>query len=225
MSLGRRRRFKSKIIGVIMTETDLDRAVRMRKPPDLFELRLDSLYSLTEDIRRRVTKLRAPLVITARHPAEGGLNELRPRTRLELLRSFLPQAAYVDVELRSARGFAPFLEEAKARKLQVIISFHDLRDTPSVHRLYQIALDALSFRADIVKIATLTEGPEQLGRLTEFFLKARRHIRIAAMGIGHQGRISRIEFAKHGSALSYAHLGGSKVGGQLSIAELNRIIR
>ena len=51
---------------------DLDQAVRMRRPPDLFELRLDRLAGIAEQVENLVPKLRTPPIITARHPREGG---------------------------------------------------------------------------------------------------------------------------------------------------------
>ena len=34
---------RPRVVGVIASRADLERAVRMRRPPDLFELRLDRL--------------------------------------------------------------------------------------------------------------------------------------------------------------------------------------
>ena len=103
------------IVGVISSRADLRRAVRMRNPPDLFELRLDAAVARIEEIKGAMGELRAPLIITARHPREGGFNDLCSRARCGLLRKFLPHAAYVDIELRSARPLAPVLEEAREK--------------------------------------------------------------------------------------------------------------
>ena len=48
---------------------------------------------------------------------------------------FLPDAAYVDIELRSARTFEAILQEARAKNLRTIVSFHDFQETPSRSRL------------------------------------------------------------------------------------------
>jgi 3-dehydroquinate dehydratase-1 len=94
------------IVGVILTSADLRRAVRMRNPPDLFELRLDTAVSRIEELQEAIGRLRAPLIMTARHPREGGGNELSLRERRGLLRQFLAHAACVDVELRAASSLA-----------------------------------------------------------------------------------------------------------------------
>jgi 3-dehydroquinate dehydratase-1 len=212
------------IVGVIFTRPDLRRAVRMRNRPDLFELRLDALFAIHEELEGSFRNLRAPLIITARHPREGGSNRLPAQTRRDLLLRFLPHAAYVDIELRSAGAFAAVLEAARAKRIRVIVSFHDFDKTPSRPRLDGIARAARSLGADLLKIATRTDNTEQLARLRDFFQSARLEMDIAAMGVGRLGRVSRFEFAPR-SALNYGHLGNPQAEGQLSIGQLRRILR
>jgi 3-dehydroquinate dehydratase-1 len=213
------------IAGVIFTRTDLQRAVRMRNPPDLFELRLDALFALSEELESTLRDLRAPLIITARHPREGGSNQLSAQRRRALLLRFLPHATYVDIELRSAGAFAAILEAARAKRIRIIVSFHDFDEAPSRQRLDGIARAARSLGADLLKIATRTDTAAQLARLRDFFRSARLEMEIAAMGVGRLGRVSRFEFARLGSALNYGHLGSPQAEGQLSIIQLRRILR
>jgi 3-dehydroquinate dehydratase I len=213
------------IVGVIFTRTDLRRAVRMRNPPDLFELRLDALFASSEQVNAAIGNLRAPLIITARHPLEGGSNQLSARKRRALLLRFLPHAAYVDIELRAAGTFAAILEEARAKSVRTIVSFHDFKKTPSRPRLDEIARTAKSLGADLLKIATRTDTSAQLTRLLDFFQRERLGMKIAVMGIGRLGRVSRLEFAKCGSVLNYAPLGRPQTDGQLSITQLRRALQ
>src|ERR1043166_4328748 len=92
---------KTQLVGVIMTAADLRLAQRMSSPPDFFELRLDSLASTTA-LEQKARALSAPLIMTARHPLEGGKNNLSSGARRDLLLQFLKLARYVDVELRAA---------------------------------------------------------------------------------------------------------------------------
>ena len=214
-----------RIVGVIFTRADLQRAVRMRNPPDLFELRLDALFAKREEVKAAIGDLRAPLIITARHPREGGSIQLSAQERRALLLRFLPDAAYVDIELSSAGPFEAIWQEARAKNIQTIVSFHDFKETPSRPRLDEIVRTAKSLGADLLKIATRTDTPAQLARLLDFFLRERLGMKIAAMGVGRLGRISRLEFAKCGSVLNYAHLGSPQAEGQLSITQLRRILQ
>jgi len=212
------------IVGVVFTRADLQHAVRMRNPPDLFELRLDALFASPDGSSAALEKLRAPLIITTRHPLEGGSNQLSAGKRRALLLRFLPDAAYVDIELRSASTFAPILEEARVKNIRKILSFHDLNETPSRRRLDEIARAAKASGADLLKVATRTDTSAQMARLLDFFEQQRVKTRIAAMGIGRLGKMSRLEFAKRGSILNYAHLGTPQAEGQLSITQLRHAL-
>jgi 3-dehydroquinate dehydratase-1 len=214
-----------KIAGVISSRADLDRALRLRTPPDLFELRLDAFGAKIGAVRRRIEKLGAGIIITARHPQEGGANQLSSRERRELLLSFLPQAAWVDVELRSASAMAAVLQAARKNGVSTILSFHDFRGTPRARRLDELTHQAARWGADLFKFATRTDTPAQLQTLLELFERSRRAQNVVAMGIGKLGRQSRLELAQRGCPLNYAHLGAPRVTGQLSIAELRRVLR
>src|SRR4051812_21818078 len=135
------------IVGVIFSRADLRRALRMRKPPDFFELRLDGLIPCLDEVRRAIPQIRAPLILTARHPREGGVNNLSAGRRRALLLEFLPSARYIDVELRSTAAFRPVLETAARNKIETIISFHDFETAPGAAQLERIAARAHSLGA------------------------------------------------------------------------------
>jgi 3-dehydroquinate dehydratase-1 len=212
------------IVGVIFSRADFQRALRMRHPPDLFELRLDALAGHLDFVGNAITGLGVPLIITARHPREGGMNDLSSRERQRLLVTFLPHAKYVDIELRSARGLRAVCDVARANGIGIIGSFHDFIGLPETKRLDRMAGAAHSLGADLLKIAARLDTRAQLARLLEFFERQDGTAKIAAMGIGKLGRFSRLEFARRGCPLNYAHLGKSRVAGQLSIRELRRAL-
>ena len=104
---------RHRVVGVITSPAELDFAIRMRKPPDFFELRLDRLVRVVDRLENKISKLPAPLIITARHPMEGGANRLSAPQRHNLLARFLFRARYIDVELRSAPVFQSLLRLAR----------------------------------------------------------------------------------------------------------------
>ncbi len=198
------------------------RATQMRQPPDLFELRLDALHHDLQQVKTAIGQLQAPIIITARHSAEGGHNALSAKERLELLLRFLPEAGYVDVELRSAAELNLILREAERRRIGRIISFHDFSQTPSVGKLAKLAHAASTLGADIFKVATRTNTHDDLDRLIEFFTLSGQHMAIGAMGMGKFGRRARRQLMQLGSVLNYAPLGSSQVDGQLSLREMRQ---
>jgi 3-dehydroquinate dehydratase I len=189
----------------------------MGEPPDFFELRLDRLVLLIDRLENKISKLRAPLIITARHPMEGGANRLSSRQRLNLLARFLSWARYIDVELRSAPDFDSLLRLARKQNVRRIISVHHLKSTPSPKRLRAQARAAKTHGADIFKVATRTDTPAQLTRLIDFVAAKNLDVSVSAMGIGKLGAASRVLLACSGSALVYVSLGRSDVEGQISL--------
>jgi len=223
------------IVGVITSPRDLRFAIAMRQPPDLFELRLDCLYGMVDQLERKMSILSAkgqtrrgessPVIITARDPREGGANNLSRKERHELLLRFLPHAKYVDVELRSARAFKTLLASARKQNVRRILSFHDFKSTPSPRGLRAKAALAKVQGADIFKIATRTDTPAQLARLIDFVTDKEVDLPVSAMGIGRLGAISRLLLARCGSVLNYAALHRSQVEGQLPIDLLRSALR
>jgi 3-dehydroquinate dehydratase I len=223
-SSGRYRGRPPRIVGVISSAADLDVAIRMIEPPDLFELRLDRLARVIDRLETKITKLRAPLVITARHPMEGGANRLSVLKRRNLLDRFLSRARFVDVELRSALLLASLLRRARKQNVQRIISVHHLKNTPSRSRLRAQARAAKRHGANIFKVATRTDTPVQLKRLIDFAAAREGTIAVSAMGIGRLGAASRLLLACSGSALVYVSLGRSDIEGQMSLEQLRALL-
>jgi 3-dehydroquinate dehydratase-1 len=211
---------RPRVVGVIASRADLDRAVRMREPPDLFELRLDRIGGVIDQLERKISRLRAPLIITARHPQEGGANKLSARQRRDLLTRFLKYADHIDIELRSAYAMRELLTSAKKRKVQRILSFHNFSSTPPQRILASKARAAQAHGATIFKVATRTDTPVQLARLLNFITNKEVNLPVAAMGIGKLGAISRVVLARAGSTLVYASLAAATdIEGQLSLEQ------
>src|SRR5436190_8695577 len=87
---------------------------------DLLELRLDSLELPAAEIHAHARSLPLPLLITARHPEEGGDGNLSATSRAALLDSHLDIAALMDVELRSAMDLQGVIAKARTRAVGVI---------------------------------------------------------------------------------------------------------
>src|SRR4029450_1048106 len=188
---------RPRVVGVIISQTDLDSAIRMRERPDLFELRLDHLVpppsvaaaaggatDIVGELEEKVSRLRAPLIVTARHPQEGGASKLNLRQRSDLLSRFLPHARYIDIELRSAADLDSLSKLARKKNVRRIISFHDLKGTPNLRGLQFKARRAKSLGADIFKVATRTDTPAQLARLLDFITKKDLGLAVSAMSSG-----------------------------------------
>ncbi|MBA3834123.1 MAG: type I 3-dehydroquinate dehydratase [Chthoniobacterales bacterium] len=212
----------SRLVGVIADRVALQKATRLRRPPDFVELRLDALLDCLEEVESALAKLRAPLILTARHPAEGGCGALAASDRRALLWRFLDHAALIDIELRSAREMRTLMVEARRRKISLIISSHDLRDTPPPAVLREQLKAAIGYGAGVFKIATCTDSAAQLARLLAFFQENAGAFPVAAMGMGKLGAESRRRLLRLGSVLNYAAVGDANAPGQPTLRQLRR---
>jgi 3-dehydroquinate dehydratase type I len=203
------------LVGVIASVDELRLATGMRAPPDLFELRLDHLPNLRES---QLLKLRQPLIITARHPAEGG-KKVRSARR-DLLLKFLPRAKFVDVELRSLHELGAVWDEARRRRVGRICSFHDFKRTPEPAVLHKKLLGARKAGADVFKVVTRAEDSRDLLTLFELLWSGLAGMRLCVMATGKFGPISRLFFREAGSSLIYAPLRHPLHHGQLTFEEL-----
>ena len=204
------------VVGVIASIDELRLATRMRAPPDLFELRLDHLPNLRKS---QLLKLRRPLIITARHPAEGG-KKLRSGRR-NLLLKFLPWAKFVDVELRSLLELREVWDEARRLGAGRICSLHDFKRTPAPAVLHKKLLGARKAGADVFKVVTRADTLRDLLTLFEFLWSELPSMRLCVMASGKFGLISRLFFRDAGSSFIYAPLRHPLHHGQLTYRQLH----
>ncbi len=184
---------------------------------DLLELRVDSFADDPRELKTLEAlagRLEFPLVITVRHPAEGGASRLSAAGRRALYERFLPYAAWVDVELRSVTTLAPVLEAVRSAGKGLILSHHDFHTTPTLAKLQMLARKAAQAGADVFKVATTANTPAALATLSTFLTSTRRPAALAVMGMGPYGKISRLTLGSTGSVLNYGFLHRVQVPGQ-----------
>ncbi len=191
---------------------------------DFCELRLDMIDLPEAEVRILTALITLPLILTARHPDEGGQGGLDAASRTALIEAHLDRATLIDIELRSALDMQPLIRKAQSRRIGVIGSFHDFNGTPSDDVLRGAADMALQFNLDAVKIATTLRGPGDLARLLQL-LETMKRLPFSVMGMGALGRASRVALAKCGSVLNYAHLGESNAPGQWPARQLKELLR
>jgi 3-dehydroquinate dehydratase-1 len=186
---------------------------------DFVEIRLDCLLASRRAIAPAASRIRGPILLTARHPVEGGAGNLSSTARRSLYQELLPLASAVDVELRSVGPMQPVLASAAERGTLSVISFHDFRGTPGLVRLREVVGAARRSGADFVKIATMLRGPKDLAVLLQL-QSLYPSIALATMGMGPLGRVSRLALAAAGSRLNYGYLDRPQVSGQWPAVQL-----
>ena len=215
---------KPRIVAAVHSPESLREALRLRPGMvDLLELRVDHFAADPMPLLHAAPKLAAPLIVTVRHPAEGGENALSAARRRELYERFLPFAACIDVELRSAKTLAGTLAAARSAGICVILSAHNFRATPPAVRLRELTRRSATAGADICKIATRADSSAALHRLLGLFVRP-SPVPLAVMAMGRFGKVSRLLFAQAGSVLNYGYLAKANASGQWPATQLRTLL-
>jgi len=215
------------VVGAVSSAATLEGISQVTLTPedcDILELRLDMIDLPLEELVLHASHLTLPLLMTARHPDEGGQGLLDLAARTRLLDAMLPHAALMDVELRSATDMLPLIRKAQAQGVGVIGSFHDFTMTPSDPVLMGAVDVALQHKLNAVKIATRLQSAGDLARLLNLAGTEKR-LPKSLMGMGDLGRVSRLALAKCGSLLNYGYLGQSNAPGQWPARQLKELLK
>lgn len=183
----------------------------------LVELRLDYLQS-TINIKRLLADRPCPVIITCRRSADGGKYPGTEEQRLLLLRSAIAEGVdYVDLE-EDIAGKIP-----RYGKTKRIVSFHDFQKTPT--DLAGVHARLAPLQADIVKLATLANHPQDNLRMLELVRQAK--VPTVGLCMGEIGMPSRILTGRFGAPFTYAafHSDRALAPGQLSYQQMKEIYR
>jgi 3-dehydroquinate dehydratase-1 len=215
---------KPAIVAVIASLPDFEEIRNLSAAHfDLCELRIDLLYRASVDLKAYAGNIPCPKIATVRDPNEGGANVLSEKTRLELYQHWLPLCDLIDVELRSLSRFSSLVEQADSLDKGVIVSFHDFEKTPSLGEL-QEKLDQCRLKKNqLFKVASNVARWSDVETLIQL-LQQNPESRIAAMGMGEFGKLSRLVLPRLGSCLVYGSVSGAVASGQWPVNELARLL-
>lgn len=210
---------------------------------DLIELRMDligdgNLAELISAVRRQSGAVK--VIVTCRRKEEatrGGTSAASARVpvitakeKMALLREAVTLGAdFVDIELAEGKRAIHKIQSLCAEsggKTKVIISYHNLKETPRFIQLRTIFNQCAKFDPAIVKIITTARNAEDNLITLNLIPLARRHSRhLIAFCMGDRGLPSRAVAPLLGSYLSFAALekAGRSAPGQFTVREMKAI--
>jgi 3-dehydroquinate dehydratase type I len=209
-------------------ETTVERAliaIKEAEPwADLIELRADYLKRVK--LAPLLENRQKPFIVTHRTNKEGGKYQGGEGKRLSVLQDAIDLGSdYIDVELATERSFLQGLIRNK-RETDVILSFHDVRRTPSLKELQRLFNRMVRLGADMIKIVSFARSWEDNLTLLSLipFAKARKK-EIIAFCMGEKGKVSRLYSPILGAAWTYASLSKVKASapGQLTVREVKEV--
>lgn len=215
---------KPAIVAVIASIPDFEEIRNLSAAHfDLCELRIDLLYRASVDLKSYVGNVSCPKIVTVRDPKEGGANALSEKARLELYQRWLPFCDLIDLELRSLSAFSSLVEQAESVDKGVIVSFHDFERTPSLDELQEKVDQCHLKKNQIFKVASNVARWSDVETLIQL-VQQNPELRIAAMGMGEFGKLSRLVLARLGSCLVYGSVRQAVASGQWPVDELARLL-
>ena len=187
---------------------------------DLFEVRIDLIGSSWQGLVRHLGK---PWIACNRRAEEGGSWPGSESERIDALLSAIKLGAnMVDLEL-STPDVEKVVKEIKGR-VDCLLSYHDLKETPSLEKMRNIVRKQLAAGADICKLVTtarsFTDNIATLQLISEF-----PETRVVAFAMGDLGYISRVFCPLAGGDFTYASIeeGKESAPGQLTVMDLRKI--
>ena len=184
---------------------------------ELFEVRIDLIGDNWQNIARQLER---PWIACNRIKEEGGgWQDSEARRKEELLKAVQLGASIVDIELAT-----PNLEKVVPlvkKQAKCLLSFHNLKQTPSLENLKKIVKRQLAAGADICKVVTYAQNAEDnliiLKLIPEF-----PEVNIIAFTMGPLGLPSRILSPLVGGYITYAAIekGAQSAPGQITVTEL-----
>jgi shikimate dehydrogenase/3-dehydroquinate dehydratase type I len=210
---------------------------------DFIELRMDliadgDMDDLIGSIRNAAGSVK--IIVTCRKKDEALLANELPQARatveygktvkMDLLKKAIAMKVdFVDIELTEGKAAIGELRDYCAKQggiTGIIISYHDIKKTPSLARLKEIFHQSVENGASVVKIVTFAENAEDNLKVLSMIPYAQKHSqKIIAMCMGREGRISRVIAPFFGAYLSFAALDeeAQSAPGQLTVREMRQI--
>jgi 3-dehydroquinate dehydratase-1 len=210
-------------------------AIAAALKPDLIEWRADFFREmhpegLVEGARLlRAAAPEAALIFTLRAKKEGGAQEIAPATRQLLIESVLRSKTIdvVDLELANEPDFLDTLMPA-AREcgVHVLLAMHDFERTPPSEVLSGQIRAMRDRGASIAKLAVMPRSQEDVLRLLDVTIRARREfpdLPLCTMSMGRLGSVTRVAGFLYGSDMAFAVGKEASAPGQIPIEDARRM--
>lgn len=185
---------------------------------EMAEIRLD-LMKLSDNEVAEIFRSHPNLIATCRPQAMGSDEQKR------LLQMAIKNgAAFVDLEVESPISLKiEMMGLACQHGCRVIISYHNYECTPSTNELHAIINSIIKEGADIVKIATTVQTKADAARILGLY---EHYQSLVALGMGDEGKITRIASSLLGAPFTFAAPNTSKTApGQMTDVEMSTIYK
>lgn len=194
---------------------------KLKHKSDMVELRTDFIKGMKADYVKQL-KLKGTSIFTCRSVREGG-NFSGPYSEQEaiLKAAFSGGYTYVDVAYDN-----PIIDElTPEQRKKLLISYHNFKATPASIELMAIIERMRENNPAIIKIATMVKKTNDMFSLVEILRQKRGKEKLVVIGMGEDGRLTRVMFPMMGSYLIYVSESTKLVSGIMTQKEIESIYK
>lgn len=219
----------------------LHKIERSGQVADFIELRMDligkgNLAKLISAVRDKSKPVKIIVTCRKKEEATGAGTAVRIKSafknkeeKVDLLKEAIELGAdLIDIELAEGSKAINELKSLCAKKggkTNLIVSYHNLKETPALTKLKEIFQQCEKFKPAVVKIVTTAKTLEDnLITLNLISFARQRSQKIISLCMGDKGSISRVIAPLMGNFLSFATLdrAGQSAPGQLTVHEMSQ---
>lgn len=207
------------MICVSISENSFEEAIKSISDAKFAELRLD-LCNISENDLKRIYNLDLNTIATCR---KGKFSEKECVEKL--INSIMLGVKYIDIDYEFENENKLYLHNiAKKNNCKTINSYHNFDNTPDYKQLVQIAISLMEQNPDIIKIACKSNNQFDNEKILKLYKQFKN---IIAIGMGNEGKITRILATKLGAPFTFAYPAGkqSTAHGQIDYDTLNEILK
>jgi 3-dehydroquinate dehydratase-1 len=196
--------------------------VKSLKKSEYAEIRFDFLKpDLVPDALDLIKKDLKKCVGTLRPISEGGNFSDSEKNRISILKLIAEYNPFLlDVELNTLRRNKNLSRYIKGTKTNILVSWHDFKQTPNISVLKKKILQMKKFSNNI-KIVTMAKSLDDSSRVLSLYNNNK--VKLIAFSMGNYGRASRLLCLLLGSPYTYVSLGIPIASGQFSVDEVKSI--
>ncbi len=194
---------------------------------DYAEIRFD--FMKPYDIPPAVLSIKKYLdrcICTVRSKDEGGnyrSDETSRTSMLEFISGCRPHM--LDIEYETLAGDSNFRRHIDSSGASILVSWHDLKGTPSIQTLRNKMKKMYEFSKNVKIVTTAKSVFDSIKVLSLYRYAPEEEVNLIAFAMGDYGGMSRISCMQMGSPYTYVSWGRPIAPGQFSLAEIRPILK
>jgi 3-dehydroquinate dehydratase type I len=207
------------MICVAISDKNINNCLTALEHVEMAEIRLDLTEFNLEEIEKIFSQSKK-LIATVRP------DKYTEEERIKKLKASIRAGAkYVDLEYESNKNYRKeIIDFAHHNNCDVIVSYHNFKNTPDTDVLNEILKNCFDFGADIAKIVTTARTNIDNARILSLYNNPGR---IIAFCMGNMGKITRILAPFMGAEFTYAAMdeGEPTAAGQIRYSDMKNMIQ